>query len=167
MQGQTIEIGPLVEQLLDLRDHYEQLLHAVRCKQRCMRAGDMDELQSWSAREKFLIDCIAEMDAQRRDIVGALAGEMAIEGGVSVGRIASRCDEPQRSRLLALAGAIRSMAEQVHQVNQINDAVTREILECFAQMQRQFTTARCDIGLYDTHGQRQLLSNVSILDAVG
>ena len=167
MQQKPPEIELLVEQLHELRDVHEQLLLAARSKQSAMRAGDVDALQSWSAREQFLVDRIAAAEQQRRAIVDALAQTLHLEGPVTLTLLAGKLEEPDRSRLLALAGAIRSLAEQIRQTNQINDAVTREILQCFAQMQQQYAVARCDIGLYDTSGHKQLVTGVPILDAVG
>jgi len=166
MQDKT-DPRPLVDQLLEIRELHEQLLLAVRNKQKHMRAGDMDGLQSWSAREKFLIDCVSTADQRRREITDQLSEQFGMEAPATVTQLADRLVEPHRSRLLALSGAIRSLAEQIYQVNQINDAVTREILECFAQMHRQFASAQADLGLYDPNGQRQLATRVSILDAVG
>jgi len=167
MQDQTSDIDILIEQLLELRDLHEQLLHVVRNKQRCMRSGDMDRVQSWSARETFLVESIRAGDAGRRETIATLAEPLDVDRPVTVSRLAERVHEPHRSKLLALAGATRNLAEQIYQVNQVNDAVTREILHCFAHMQREFAASQSDIGLYDPNGQRCLTPNVSILDAVG
>lgn len=162
-----LDTSELVNQLIEIRDLHEQLLLAVRNKQTYMRSGNMNELESWSAREKFLIDCIAQGDQRRREISDQLAKHMKIETPATVSQLAASLIEPHRSRLLALGGAIRGLAEQVYQVNQVNDAVTREILECFAQMHRQFAASQCDLGLYDPNGRKRVSTAVNMLDAVG
>ena len=167
MQDKRPEIDALVEQLQELRELHDQLLLAARGKQSAMRCGDVDALQSWSAREKFLIDRITGAESARRATVEALAQALGREGPVTVTVLAAQLGEPDRSRVLALAAAIRALAEQIHQINQINDAVSREILECFAQMHRRYAVARCDIGLYDTNGRKQLVTGAALLDAVG
>lgn len=161
------QVDALVEQLQVLRERHEQLLVAVRGKQRAMRAGDMGQLESWSARERFLIERIEAADRDRRDVARPLGEALGLGEAATLTELANRLEEPHRSRLVALAGAIRSTAEQVYQINQVNDAVTREILSCFAQMQRQIAAAHCDLGLYDPNGHKQLGSTVNILDAVG
>lgn len=167
MPHNMVDTDRLVEPLLELRDLHEQLVQAATRKQRGMRSGDMDGVESWSARETFLVERIKTTDEQRREATEDLARELGMTEPATVSQLAGRLAEPHRSRLLALAGAIRASAEQVYQINQINDAVTREILQCFAQMQRQYTQTQCDIGLYDPNGQRRLVDGVSILDAVG
>ncbi len=167
MQENTNSIRLLVEELQELRDLHEQLLLAVRNKQKCMRGGDVDALESWSARERFLIERIKESDEHRRGIVDELAEQLDMDQPTTVTELAGRVEEPDRSRLLAMSGVIRGLAEQIHRVNQINDAVTREILQCFTKMRHKFTASQCDIGLYDTRGQRQFTAAVSVLDAVG
>jgi flagellar biosynthesis/type III secretory pathway chaperone len=161
------DMETMIDQLVELRELHDQLLLAVRSKQKNMRLGDMDGLQSWSAREKFLIDRITETDQQRRVLVDRLAQEMNLGEALTLTQLSEHLGEPHRSKLLALAGSIRHLAEQIHQVNQVNDAVTRGILDCFAQMHRRFAIEQCDIGLYDPKGQRKLVDRVSTLDAVG
>lgn len=163
----NVDIKRLVGQLLDLRELHEQLLLAVRSKQQSMRRGQTSALESWSAREKFLLDRISEAEQNRREQVRKVSEQLNINDTPTVSRLAAAFDEPERSQLLVAAGAIRDLAEAIVQVNRVNDAVTREVLECFAQVRRQFAASQCDIGLYDLKGQRQLSGHVSILDAVG
>jgi len=99
-------------------------------------------------------------------VAGGLA-EMLGVAHPAVSLIAEALDEPTRSQLLALAGSIRELADQIYQVNRVNDEVTQHILQAFAQMQRECVMAQCDIGLYDTHGQRCLTGRPSILDVAG
>jgi len=160
-------IDSLVERLGDLRDLHEQLLLTVRGKQKAMRSGDMNSLASWSAREQFLIERIEIVDKERKSETDELSRQLGHQETVSLTVLADQLSEPERSRILALIGAIRATAEQIYQINQVNDAVTREILNCFAQMQRQITAAHCDIGLYDPNGNKQLTRHLNILDAVG
>jgi flagellar biosynthesis/type III secretory pathway chaperone len=168
MQKELIRyVDALAEQLHQIHAMHEQLLLAVRGKQRAMRAGDMGGLDSWSARERFLLERIEAADQVRRDAAKPIGKALGLDDAVTLTELATRLEEPHRSKLLALAGAIRSTAEQVYQINQVNDAVTREILSCFAQMQRQVTAAHCDLGLYDPNGRKQMGSAVNILDAVG
>jgi len=161
------QFDKLVDQLQEIRELHEQLLITVREKQKGMRSGDVDSMDSCAARERFLIERIKEVDETRRTDSTVLAGLLGLEQDSTLTTIANQLDEPQRSQLLALAGAIRKTAEQVYQINQVNDAVTREILSCFAQMQRQITATHCDLGLYDPNGQKQMSNHVNILDAVG
>ncbi len=161
------QVDILVQQLQELRELHEQLLLAVRGKQRAMRSGDMNSLASWSAREQFLIERIEGVDKNRQAQTQQLSKNLGLDQNLTLTALANQLEEPHRSRLLAQAGAIRSTAEQIYQINQVNDAVTREILNCFAQMQRQITAAHCDIGLYDPNGRKQLGNHLNILDAVG
>lgn len=166
MPGKS-NVSLMIDQLADLRRLYEQLLMAVRKKQTCMRSGDMAGLESWSAREKFLIERVTSGDEHRRQLAQSVADELDVDRELTLTQLSAHVDEPERSKLLALAGAIRNVAEQVYQVNQVNDAVTRDILDCFAQMHRQFAQTQSDIGLYDPKGERKLVRQVSMLDAVG
>jgi hypothetical protein len=167
MKKETVNINDLVKSLQELRELHEQLLLAVRGKQRTMRTGEMNSLESWSARERFLIERISESDETRRASARSVADRLGLGDSVTITELANHLAEPDRSRLLALAGAIRSTAEGIYQINQVTDAVTREILSCFAQMQRQITAAHCDLGLYDPNGHKQLGHAINILDAVG
>ncbi|MFA5864404.1 MAG: flagellar protein FlgN [Phycisphaerae bacterium] len=160
-------VDNMAEHLRDLHGLHEQLLTVVHGKQRAMRTGDMNGLDSWSARERFLIERIEQVDQSRREEAKPLGQLLGLDENSTLSTLANHLEEPHRSKLLALAGAIRGTAEQVYQINQVNDAVTREVLSCFAQMQRQITSAHCDLGLYDPNGHKQMGNAVNILDAVG
>ena len=161
------QINILVDRLHELRELHEQLLASVHAKLRAMRNGDINSLNSWSARENFLIRQIEEAEKQRRGQSLVLSKALDLDEKVTLTQMANHLDEPHRSKLLALAGAIRGVVEQIYQINHVNDAVTREILNCFAQMQRQIKSTHCDIGLYDPNGRKQMGSTINILDAVG
>jgi hypothetical protein len=160
-------VNVIVDQLYEILTLHEQLLIAVKNKQKNMRAGNMSELESWSAREQFLIDRIKESDVIRQEECGKLSSVLELSEQPTITLLADKVGEPDRSRLLAMAGGIRNLADQIYQVNQVNDAVTREILNCFAQIQRQISTTHCDLGLYDPSGRKQMGSPIRILDAVG
>jgi len=165
--SEDVNIKPLVDHLMDLRELHEQMLTTVRNKYTCMRKGDLDGLESWSARERFLFERMSAAESERQAAVSELAEALGLEGPVTLSQLAAALDEPDRSRLLGLAGALRAVAEQIRQANQINDAVTREILQCFAQVNRKLATASLDCGLYEPNGQRHRPRGVSILNAVG
>ena len=160
-------IDNLVNHLQDLRDLYDQLMQAARNKHRTMRVGDIDGMESWSAREQFLAEQISVIEALRKEHTRQIAEWMGFEKTPKVTILAQKMDEPYRSRLLALAGAVRNNAKNAYQINQVNDAVTQEILSCFAQVQRRLASEHCDIGLYDYTGQKRMTNNVNLLDAVG
>jgi flagellar biosynthesis/type III secretory pathway chaperone len=160
-------IKELADRLVELRELHEQLLLASRNKQRTMRSGDLNGVESWTARENFLAQRIQEVDALRRTTNEQLGTLLGFREPPSLHVLAEKLDEPDRSRLLALAGAIRATAEQIHKINQVNDAVTREILNCFAQVRQKMASSHNDIELYDTRGQKKAATNFNILDAVG
>ncbi len=157
----------LIDNLIQLRNLQEQIIQALSGKQRAMRTGDMDALESWSAREKFLIDKARNSEQASKRAAYEFARTLGFEGEINITQLTSKLQEPNRSRLLALAGAVRSSAERVHHMNQINDEVTRQILCCFADIQRQITAMHCDTGIYDTTGQKKIGIPRGFLDAVG
>jgi len=157
----------LMEQIKSLRDLHEQLLLAVRNKQRAMREGNMSNLESWSAREEFLTKRIHEVEELRQVANNELGKCLGFENSPKLSELAEKLSEPDRSKLLAMAGVLREIADNIRRANQVNDAVTREILNCYAQARQKMVAVQCDIGLYDPRGQKKVLRSISILDAVG
>ncbi len=157
----------LIESLIEMKRLQEQLSDALTGKQKAMRSGDMDSLESWSAREKFLIDKVSDVERVSRRLASELGKKQGLSAEIGLTQLAERFSEPNRSRLLALVGAIRTIAERVRQMNRINDEVTREILCCFADIQRQMSAVHCDTGLYDTTGRKKVGIPHGFLDAVG
>jgi flagellar biosynthesis/type III secretory pathway chaperone len=163
----NILFNNLFEQIKELRDLHEQLLLAVRSKQKAMREGNMSGLESWSAREEFLTKKIQEVDDLRSRANTELGKFLGFERSPKLSELAEKLPEPQRSKLLAIAGILRETSEKIRRANQVNEAVTREILNCYAQARQKMAAVQCDIGLYDPRGQKKLTRNISILDAVG
>ncbi len=157
----------LIDKLIDMRRLQEQMFDALSGKHKAMRSGDIDGLESWSAREKFLVEKITESESVLRKLTSEFGKKIGVEDNVGLRRLAERISEPNRSRLLGLVGSIRMIAERVRYLNQINDEVTREILCCFSDIQRQISSAYCDTGLYDTTGQKKIAVPRGFLDAVG
>ncbi len=168
MHQETLkQFEDFIANLKEVKNVNEQLMNVVQNKHRAMRTGNLDSLQSCSAREKFLIDKISEIEKAMQTKFRTLAEHLNINPESRVLNLAEKLAEPHRSRLLILVGTIRSTTEKIYQINQINDEVTRHILNCFADVQRQITAVSNDIGLYDTNGNKQLANQNSILDAVG
>jgi len=120
----TTLFNNLMEQIKSLRDLHEQLLLAVRNKQRAMREGNMSTLESWSAREEFLTKRIHEVEELRQLANNELGKCLGFENSPKISELADRLSEPDRSKLLAMASVLREITNNIRQANQVNDAVT-------------------------------------------
>jgi len=164
-------IENLVEQLNQLRDLNQQLLQNLTAQQRAMRNGQVSSLQSCNARSQFLADRIRQSEDQVRrasgEIASQLDGDVIVAGNLNLGDLAEHLGEPARSRILALASLIRNLAQQIQQVNQTNQAVTEEVLNCFDLIKRRFGESQGHTALYDQQGDAVMIGEVKVLDAVG
>ena len=163
----TKYIKQMVDHLKTLRDLHNQLLQAVQNKQRTMRLGDINGMESWTAREIFITQQIKDVELVRQNVNAQLAISLGFKETPRISVLAERLSEPNRSRLIALSGAIRVSVKEIHKISQINDAVSREILNCFSNAHQKAVTTKKNIELYDLRGQKQAVSNFNILDAVG
>ncbi len=159
----------LAECLAEMRGLYEELLAVLRRKLEAMRRADTESLNSCAARERFLLQRIAEAESSRK----ALTGDLQLRTGVttrrpmSITRLAERIGEPGRSKLLVLADGLRRLVEQTNQVNQVAALAGKELLVHFRHVYDAMRAAERDTGTYDVQGVRAAGSAQRILDAVG
>ena len=161
--------GQLAECLAEMRGLYEELLAILRRKLEAMRRAHTESLHSCAARERFLLQRIAEAESSRKTLAADLqlrAGSKS-KGPVSITQFAERVGEPGRSKLLVLADGLRRLVEQTNQANQVAALAGKELLAHFRHVYDVMRAAERDTGTYDVRGARTAGSAQRILDAVG
>ena len=161
--------GQLAECLAEMRGLYAELLAVLQRKLEAMRRADTELLNSCAARERFLLQRIAEAESSRKTLTADLqlrAGAKS-KGPVSITELAERIGEPGRSKLLVLADGLRRLVEQTNQLNQVAALAGKELLAHFRYVYDVMRAAERDTGTYDVQGVRAAGSAQRILDAVG
>jgi len=155
----------LIEMLTELRELQQQLLWCLRTQQRAMRTGRMDQVQSCTSRSKFLVQQIADVEGKLRGTARQLAAG-AEDPVARLSDLAAALAEPARSKLLALAAATLTLAQEIDQVNRINQQVTEEVLNCFDAIQRRLCNSDKS-AVYESTGKPVMANAWRVLDAVG
>ena len=162
-------IGQLAECLGELRGLYEQLVGVLRRKLEAMRRADTEGLNSCGARERFLVQRMAESDATRRNLVGELQVRAGVRAGqaMTLSDLAERLGEPARSRVLVLAAGLRQVVEEANQLNQVAALSAKEMLVHFGRVYEVMQSGGMGGGVYGPQGGRAQTAERRSLDAVG
>ncbi len=174
MAGVSYEkrVEQVVRVLDELKHLHDELAVVVKGKIQAMRAADTDALRSAVAREGFLTQRIREQDGLRRQImelVGELLGLSPDEAGrMTVSELAQRTVEPARSRLLAVAAAIREKAQEAARANEVAAMITAEMLKHFRHVFEVMAQVDArEVGLYSRTGRTEARAAMSVFEAVG
>jgi flagellar biosynthesis/type III secretory pathway chaperone len=157
----------LVEHLQNMRELYEQIEQTANNKLKMMRSGDINGMESCTAREQFLTEQVSAIETSRKKTLQQIATVLGLAQTPKITALAQEVEEPYQSRLMVLVQEVRQIAEKVRKINQVNAAVTHEVINCFAQVQKKIKAQYCNIGLYDYTGHMRMTKNVNLLDAVG
>lgn len=187
-------LSEFIELLMREKELYESLLQAVRGKLSGMRSGQIDLLNSWVAREEFLVSRIKDLDSlifeyikEISSIVGkdkfSVMRDVAVNPPLQVGsdkvsserkmpnlrirELAEDIDEPYRSRILTLSEAIRCLAEEIKTVNEIVGEISYYMVDMFYQIRKELAGKVIDPGIYRSDGKRADPDAIKVLDAVG
>ncbi len=151
--------------LVQQKEFYEALLQTEQGKLKAMREGNLDLLESWTAREAFLVERIKFLDNFIHQCLQQFGG--SAENKIRIKDLAESLPEPIRSRVLTLSETIRKLAEEVKSVNQIVGEVSNYMLDMFYEIRRNLADMYVDPGIYNSDGRRFEPISSSVLDAVG
>lgn len=161
--------GNLVQCLSALREAYEELLTVVNGKLAATKKADVEAINSCAAREQFLVERVTQVENVRRKILTQLQQQLGMDASnpTTISALAEHVDEPDRSRLLVLAAALRRLIEEVNRVNEVAALVTHELSKHLKHVFDVMAAPAMDGAVYGPRGGRQAARTQNFLDAVG
>ena len=125
-----MNLKSLIDLIRQEQKIHEKVLLAKREEQRLIAVGDAALLLDNTQRLSDWIDQAASLEAQRRELVFALADELKLERENPTLRDLLAALPPENNAELESAGIhLRSLMEQVRQVNRINAGMLQRALE--------------------------------------
>ena len=159
----------LNENLASLQTLLKQLLDEANEKLAAMRAADTERMQRCTGREADLLEQVARVEEQRTAIVACLAQRMPdqMPRGPSLREISQALPEPVSSVFKAKSVALRDVAAQLQEKNQLVARVAHGLQSHLRSVFADVAKAHCETVGYGPRGQHEQVHTRSLLDAVG
>jgi hypothetical protein len=157
-------VAELVKLLGDLLMGQEKLLKLALARRDAMRTFDIARLEVLTVQERQAMAEMAELDRRRRSLVSQFRNALPRGVEPTVTEISRRTPEPNKTRLLALAGQIREAAEQVERNTRINATVSETVVKGLAKVLKVVTGLAQHAGLYMRNGRKAALHGIHLLE---
>jgi hypothetical protein len=155
------EILTLLRELLAIQ---QRVLLLTLARREAMRTFDIGRLEGLVEQEKAAAQALAEAHRRREILTPQLRAHLGKNVQSTISEIAQRTPEPARSQLLALAGQIRQIAEQVERNNRINATVSESVVKGLAKVLKVVTGLAQHAGLYMRNGRKAALHGIHLLE---
>lgn len=156
-------VNELLQLLADLLAGQQRLLALALARRDAMRTFDIARLELLTEQQRREALALAPLDLRRRNLVYAFRPHLrGLEPTVT--EIARRIAEPQKTRLLALAGQLKSTVEQLDRDNRINATVSDAVIKGLARVLKVVTGLAQHAGLYMRNGRKAALHGIHLLE---
>jgi len=155
-----------LERILRSQLEGEQLLlKCVENKRQAIRTANIQEITAISAGENTIVQRLAELEKRRLEIIGALtaAANPNASQPLTITQIAEGIDDPQRTRLLAIAAQLRDAITQLRRESSILRVAAETLNRHMTGIVQSVQSTLCRARIY---GQRGSLAVGSPLQSI-
>jgi len=143
-------LGIELESLLrELAVHQTDLLALATEHRAAIARADTGAIASCVERQAAILERSRASEQRRRTLVETWAPR---ERGITLTDLASRVEEPARTRLLALGGQVRTLVERLARENRIVRAATESLMAHMDGLVRQVARRLSQSGTYSRRG---------------
>jgi len=122
------EISPLIDILIEERDHYKSLLQIAQEEQEMIVSGKLDDLgNTVAAIEKFLTICRG-LEKKRLDIFRALTRSMKLEGVENLSELYEHLDDSASKQIKDIQKEMSDILKKLSEVSKNNAELLRKNL---------------------------------------
>jgi len=152
-----------LESLLEqLTTAHESMLELTREHKRAIERADAAAIGRCCARQRELIEAIAQLEAARTDVISQALGEASTRAPQTLlTDLAARARGPARERLLSAAGRLRELIEVIATENKAVRQATHALLAHMEGLVRQVGAALSPAGTYGRQGRADAGSPVA------
>jgi flagellar biosynthesis/type III secretory pathway chaperone len=159
----------LNENLADLHQVLRRMLETAREKLAAIRVADTDALQACAVRETDLLQQVMRAEQQRTAILARLAHSVPTldPKSIRLSELAGQFPEPFSSILRARSEALRRVATELQQKNQLLAHVAHHLQSHIRAVFAELAKVNQESVVYGPRGQHDARNARSWLDAVG
>ncbi len=162
------DLGNLLNELTGL---HGELLEVLQRKLVAMRQNGVDTIHECVAREGELASRIADREGLRRRLMVHIGCDLGINEEearrLSIRRLASRVDEPQKLKLLVAGERLSALLKEISKVNAVVGEFAGRMLEHYRAVFGQITQGIVQPPVYARDGERPRTVAAQVIDAVG
>lgn len=159
----------LIESMSQDLDRHRTLAQLLDNKLDAMRRHDISRLESLGVVEHRLLNEMRVGEKKRTQAARQATSQFCPRhhGPLATAReIALAATEPARTKILSLAALLREVAEKIQTVNRVIALAGEKIQQHFDHIFGIIARSGCDIGLYSQAGQKSLLEQNRLVDAL-
>jgi hypothetical protein len=160
-------VADLVALLRDTLQSQQRLLQIAVLRQEAMKAFDIERLNALHEQERAETQNADSFETRRKTIIQQFRPLLGNGIEPSVSEIARRCQEPTKTQLLALAGQLKSVVEQLARHTRINASVSESVVKGLAKVLKVMTGLAQHAGLYMRNGRKAALKGIHLLEVTG
>jgi len=157
----------LITLLRDMLASQQRLLQIALLRQDAMRSFDIERLNVLHEQERTETQKAESFDNRRTVLIQRFRPLLPANLQPGVSEIARRCQEPVKSQLLALAGRLRAVVEQLDRHTRINAKVSETVVTGLAKVLKVMTGLAQHAGLYMRNGRKAALKGIHLLEVTG
>ncbi len=155
--------------LTEMAHLQEDLLEVLQRKLLAMRTSDVNEIQACVLAEGDLAECLNQRDGLRKQLTGLIVQDLGLDeqqsDTMTIGRLASYLERPQRTRLEAVAARISPLLTEIAKVNRVVTMFAGDMLEHYQLVFGEMTAGLTNSPVYSLQGRGPVGATAQVFDA--
>ena len=160
-------VADLIALLRDMLQSQQRLLQIALIRQDAMRSFDIEKLNTLHEQERMETQNAESFESRRKTIIQQFRPILGNGVEPSVSEIARRCKDPAKTQLLALAGQLKTIVEQLARHTRINAGISDTVVKGLAKVLKVMTGLAQHAGLYMRNGRKAALKGIHLLEVTG
>ena len=161
-------VPQLVTAMQEELQYQQKLAGVLDGKLQAMREYNTTRLEALAISERRLVSAARSAGLKRNLAVQQLSAQLFPQRTrpASARELAAACDEPGRSQILAMSSLLAETVEKTSRLNRVTAVAARKVLGHIDHVFRAIAQSGRDIGLYGRAGQKNMLEQNRIIDAI-
>ncbi|MHC4414921.1 MAG: flagellar protein FlgN [Planctomycetota bacterium] len=153
--GPAEHLGWLERTLREQLDGHRQLLGCIGRKREAVRTADMESIAAICQQEHAIAHRLTELEKIRLELVGSLTEVLHPEARspLTVSQIGAVLEEPDRTRLSALAGQLRSLVQEARHASSVVRSAAEALARHMAGISQTVQSALSRTQVYSQRGR--------------
>ena len=164
----------LIKQLINVLSNdvraYRDLKKLLQDKFEAIKARDAAKVEETTAAQDDILRTIAISGNKRMQLVDSIAKILLVDrkdnSPVSIVEIASKVDEPEKGKLIALRSLLHKEVDKVQSLTRINNLAVKKMLNHLDFVFKAIVNLESDTGVYKKTGKQDNVSGSGLVDAI-
>lgn len=164
----------IIKQLINVLSNdvraYRDLKKILQDKFEAIKARDTEKINETTAAQEGVLRTIAINGNKRMQLVENIAklllADRSDKSEVTITEIASKVDEPEKGKLIALKSLLHKEVDQVQSLSRINNLAVKKMLNHLDFIFKAIVNVDSNSGVYRKTGKHDNASGSGLIDAI-